>query len=122
MTSSSLSAFHEHRHAQTSDPLNDPELVAYQSFLHRRREFFMQEQGRIREEYGSLEDYANLHSLLGMHKITDATGKRFWRLREWMPAASELWLTTDRTGFACQPQYMFQRLPQSSLKDRRAHV
>lgn len=90
------------------NPLQDPDLREYSSFLQRRVELFLSEKSRISEHYGSLAHYADLHLHLGAHKIVDEEGQLCWRFREWMPAASDIWLTTDRLKFQRWAKYKFQ--------------
>lgn len=85
-----------------SNPLHDVELALYASFFDRRIELYRREMERITYTHGSLEHYANIHHFLGMHKEGDE-----WVLREWMPAASELWLTTDALKFRRESGYDF---------------
>lgn len=106
-----------HLHAQQS-PMRDPNLTQYLPFLRKRAELFESELARIRANWSSLTVYANLHQLLGMHKITTHSGERFWCFREWMPAASDIWLTTDRLGFVRRGRYMFRRVPENGLSPR----
>lgn len=108
------------------NPLQDSELSNFHHFFERRSALFKSELQRLRVEYGSLAEYAGLHLDLGLHKFTAEDGKPYWRLREWMPAATELWLTTDTIGFELHKDYRFKRithaglweltLPESSLK------
>ncbi|MEG6501625.1 1,4-alpha-glucan branching protein, partial [Desulfovibrio sp. 1214_IL3152] len=93
------------------NPLQDAALQPYRFFLQQRGEIFSTELARITEQYGSLRAYANLHHSLGAHKIKDAAGRSFWRLREYMPHAAALWLTTDALNF--QRHAHFQFTPQA---------
>ncbi|MDR2726789.1 MAG: alpha amylase C-terminal domain-containing protein, partial [Deltaproteobacteria bacterium] len=96
-------------------PMQDVELSLYGAFFSRRTTLFHQEMERIRSAYGSLRDYADLHLSLGQHKIADSEGRAVWRLREWMPAASALWLTTDRLNFQLDDRYAFERIDPAGL-------
>jgi len=89
-------------------PLQDSELMDYAGFFSRRIELFSQEIQRLRNEWGSLAAYAGLHRELGMHK-TERDGKRYWRFREWAPAANSLYLAMDRVNFARRYEYRFAR-------------
>ncbi|MBR5734854.1 MAG: alpha amylase C-terminal domain-containing protein [Desulfovibrionaceae bacterium] len=91
-------------------PLDDPALLAHRGFFLRRRKIFEEESARIKEAHGSLKDYADLHLRLGIHSVTDVTGRPYWRLLECMPNASGLWLATSRTGFALQDRLAFSSL------------
>lgn len=97
------------------NPLQDAELSPYVDILLRRRDRFTAETARLRAEHGSLRDYADLHLTLGMHKIMDENGLPCWRLREWMPAATSLWLTTDRLKFQRWARYAFRRVSADGL-------
>ncbi|MBR3664447.1 MAG: alpha amylase C-terminal domain-containing protein [Desulfovibrio sp.] len=83
-----------------TNPLEDQDLQAYHSFLRERGVRFHNEYQRITQLYGSLKAYANLHEELGIH-LVEKDGKRIWRLREYLPGAACVWLTTE--------QYRFQR-------------
>lgn len=95
------------------NPLQDPDLRDYHSFLERRIELFLAEQSRICAHYGSLARYADLHLHLGAHKYTGEDGQSYWRFREWMPAATDIWLTTDHLKFQRWARYKFQRSQQA---------
>ncbi|MDR2488464.1 MAG: alpha amylase C-terminal domain-containing protein [Desulfovibrio sp.] len=92
------------------NPLEDKALTSYRGFLLRRARRFAEELERIVAGYGSLRGYADLHIRLGVHKIRRADGSRVWRLREYMPNAEALWLTTDRLNFQRHAAYRFQKL------------
>ncbi|MDR3363315.1 MAG: alpha amylase C-terminal domain-containing protein [Desulfovibrio sp.] len=92
-----------------SSPLEDPALEAYRDFFLRRSRNFSTELKRIEKRYGSLRSYANLHITLGAHRIKNAQGKSFWRLREYMPQAAAVWLTTNRLNFQRHANYRFTR-------------
>ncbi|MEG2172054.1 MAG: alpha-amylase family glycosyl hydrolase [Desulfovibrionaceae bacterium] len=94
------------------NPLQDPELRDYRAFLERRVEIYAAELNALRALCGSLAQYADLHTHLGAHKIVGQDGREYWRFREWMPAASDIWLTTDRLKFQRWAKYKFQRGPQ----------
>lgn len=96
-------------------PLDDPELAAYIPFFEQRNQVFAAEKERICSTFSSLAAYANLHEVLGMHKIEGPDGAPYWRLREWMPAATTLWLTTDRVQFKRWARFVFQRLNADGL-------
>ncbi len=97
------------------NPLQDAELSPYVDALLQRRDRFAAEIARIREQYGSLQNYADLHLTLGMHTITTDDGRRYRRLREWMPAATALWLATDRLKFQRWAKYAFRRVTPEGL-------
>ena len=67
---------------------------------------------RITKQYGSLRAYAGLHHSLGVHKIKDAEGRNCWRLREYMPHAAALWLTTDALNFQRHSHSQFVPQPE----------
>lgn len=92
------------------NPLEDPALEAYRDFLLRRSRRFTEELDRINAQYGSLRAYADLHKNLGVHRVTTATGQTRWRVREYMPCAETVWLTTDRLNFQRHADYRFTRL------------
>lgn len=92
-------------------PLQDTALQPYSFFLQQRGKIFSTELARITKQYGSLRAYANLHHKLGVHKVRDAEGRSFWQLREYMPHAAALWLTTDTLNF--QRHVHFQFIPQA---------
>ncbi len=107
------------------NPLEDPALEAYREQLLRRSNRFVQEMLRIRQQYGSLRAYANLHCTLGPHLVKDRSGKPVWRWREYMPEAETLWLTTERLKFQRHASHRFVRrkdgileliLPQEALQ------
>jgi 1,4-alpha-glucan branching enzyme len=93
-----------------ANPLEDATLAAYRDFLERRARRFTGELKRIVAAYGSLRAYAALHTNLGIHKIRRTDGTFSWRLREYMPNAEDLWLTTDRLNFQRHASYRFRRL------------
>jgi len=92
------------------NPLEDPALEPYRDFLLRRSRRFTQELMRIRQEYGSLRGYADLHTRLGPHRFQDSHGKTCWRWREYMPQADALWLTGNRLNFQRHASHRFQSL------------
>ncbi|MDR3358891.1 MAG: alpha amylase C-terminal domain-containing protein [Desulfovibrio sp.] len=92
------------------NPLEDTALAAYRDFIEQRARRFAGEIKRIIAEHGSLRTYAALHRSLGLHKTRRADGVFSWRLREYMPNAEDLWLTTDRLNFQRHAAYRFQRL------------
>lgn len=98
--------------AQT--PLQDPELGEYSFFLQQRIDLYRYELNRVREQHGSLQNYANMHVFFGAHKIVGADGQDYWRFREWMPAATDLWLTTDHLKFQRWAKYKFTRVSANS--------
>ncbi len=55
------------------NPLQDPELESYRSFLLARSDRFTTEMERIQALHGSLRSYANLHATLGVHQAKDAS-------------------------------------------------
>ena len=92
------------------NPLEDKALTPYRGFLLRRARRFAEELKRIVAEYGSLRAYAALHIRLGARRIRRAAGTGLWRLREYMPNAEALWLTTERLNFQRHAAYRFQKL------------
>lgn len=90
-------------------PMQDSELMDYADFFARRRDLFLHETARIRAAWGNLAAYAGLHLDLGMRNVTGEDGRPYRRLREWMPAANSLYLTTNRTDFARRYEYRFKR-------------
>ncbi len=107
------------------NPLQDPELESYRSFLLARSDRFTTEMERIQALHGSLRSYANLHATLGVHEAKDASGQPVWRLREYMPNAAAVWLTTDKLNFQRHARFQYQRgndgffeliLPQDALQ------
>ena len=107
------------------NPLQDPELESYRSFLLARSDRFTTEMERIQALHGSLRSYANLHATLGVHQAKDASGQPVWRLREYMPNATAVWLTTDKLNFQRHARFQYQRgndgffdltLPQDALQ------
>lgn len=97
------------------NPLQDPELRDYHSFLERRVALYVAEHTRLCEDYGSLAHYADLHHYLGAHKIMGEDGQEYWCFREWMPAASDIWLTTDHLKFQRWAKYKFRRSVPTAL-------
>lgn len=95
-------------------PLQDAELIPYASFFQHWRDRFIKERERIRTSFGSLRAYANLHHWLGMHRAME-NGVPVWHFREWMPAATLLWLTTSRLKFQRWARYTFQRTSAAGL-------
>lgn len=91
------------------NPLEDPALEPYREFLLRRSSRFAAEVLRIRQEYGSLEAYADLHNSLGVHLFKNDQGEEYWRWREYMPQAEALWLTSNRLSFQRHASHRFQR-------------
>jgi 1,4-alpha-glucan branching enzyme len=91
-------------------PMRDADLTPYSVFFDRRVAAYNSEVAQIKESYASLAEYATLHKELGLHKT-----EKGWIMREWMPAASELWLTTDKLDFATDSRYAFQRLNAEGL-------
>lgn len=91
-------------------PLQDIELSPYAQIFAARLARFDNELSHIRKTYGSLRDYANLHLTLGMHRFVGQDGMARYRLREWMPGAGTLWLTTDRVDFSRSSAYEFRRI------------
>ncbi|MBO4313653.1 MAG: alpha amylase C-terminal domain-containing protein [Desulfovibrio sp.] len=92
------------------NPLEDPSLDPYRRFLLERGRRFADEIMRIREKYGSLSSYADLHLNLGPHRITLPDGTSGWRWREYMPNARSLWLTMERLRFQRHARFRFTRL------------
>lgn len=92
-------------------PLQDPDLGEYSFFLQQRIALYQGELARIQEHYGSLAHYANMHEYFGAHKFVGEDGQAYWRFREWMPAAADIWLTTDHLKFQRWAKYKFVRVP-----------
>ena len=92
------------------NPLTDPALSEYREFLNLRTEAFCREYARILRGYRSLRAYAGLHLRLGLHKTIDDEGSPCWRMMEYMPAASRVWLSTNRIGFELRQEYEFARM------------
>ncbi len=80
-------------------PLEDVELIPYAHFFLERARRYEEEKQCIECAYGSLWDYANVHEVWGVHKAIASDGTPYWLLREYMPAAKKLWLTTDKLNF-----------------------
>lgn len=89
-------------------PLEDPALEPYRQFLLRRNRSFTAEMERITGHFGSLRAYADLHKNLGVHLVKNAQGNLVWRLREYMPQAEAVWLTTERLNFQRHASYRYQ--------------
>ena len=87
------------------NPLTDTELSEYRSFLRERTQRFQEEMARLRRGYGSLVAYADLHERLGLHRAVDPVGRDCWRMVEYMPQATRVWLVTSRTNFERRPEY-----------------
>ncbi|MBO4335592.1 MAG: alpha amylase C-terminal domain-containing protein [Desulfovibrio sp.] len=81
-----------------SNPLEDQDLQAYHGFLKERDVRFQKEYQRIQASFGSLAAYANLHQELGIHRLSK-DGESYWCLREYLPEAGTVWLTTERYHF-----------------------
>ncbi len=96
-------------------PLGDAQLIPYAGFLERRARIFAEETARIAAWHGGLEKYASLHKELGAHKMRDEYGNYFWRFREWMPEAEDLWLTTDYLKFQRHANHKFNRISPEGL-------
>ena len=92
------------------NPLADSSLSDFHSFLKFRTRNFQAEYDRLCRGYGSLKAYANLHKQLGIHSEMDEDGKRRWRVTEYMPAASHVWLTSSRINFELRPEYELTRV------------
>ncbi|MDE5833517.1 MAG: 1,4-alpha-glucan branching protein, partial [Desulfovibrio sp.] len=92
-----------------ANPLEDPELEPYWGFLRRRFQVYEAEKKRIIENFGSLAAYADLFENLGGHLVKEG-GKEFWRWREYMPNAEEVWLTTSKLNFQRRGSHRFQNM------------
>ncbi|MBQ2761689.1 MAG: alpha amylase C-terminal domain-containing protein [Mailhella sp.] len=92
------------------NPFEDSSLSEYHSFLRFRTKNFQQEYERICRGWGTLAAYSSLHKKLGVHAEVDALGREVWRVTEHMPAASNVWLATSRTGFELRPDHEFVRM------------
>lgn len=91
-----------------TQPLEDVELLPYADVFLRRAERFRACVEDIHDRYGRLRDYADLHHVWGLRKAADDLGRSCWELREYMPAASRLWLTTDKLNFQRWAHHAFQ--------------
>ena len=94
-----------------TQPLEDVELLPYADFFLHRAQRVAAELARIRRSHGSLRDYADLHTHWGVRRDTDEAGNPCWTLREYMPAATQLWLTTDKLKFQRWATHAYRRLP-----------
>lgn len=88
------------------NPLEDPELAPYRDFFLQRCSRFEQEKTRIEKNFGSLKAYSDIYTHFGPHLIKGKDGN-FWRWREYMPHATEIWLTTSKLNFKRNAQYRF---------------
>lgn len=88
------------------NPLEDPELAPYREFFLQRSSRFEQEKKRIEKNFGSLKAYSDIYTNFGPHLIKSKDGN-FWRWREYMPYATEVWLTTSKLNFKRNAQYRF---------------
>ena len=91
------------------NPLTDVELTEYRPFLQERTKRFEEERARVLRGYGSLRAYASLHERLGLFRVVDREGRRRWLVREYMPSAGRVWLTTARIGFEQRVEYELVR-------------
>lgn len=91
-------------------PLDDAALEPYRPFLLRRSHNFAAEMERIATHFGSLREYAGLHTQWGLQRVANGA-ESVWRWREYMPAAQAVWLTTDKLNFQRHAQFRFKRLP-----------
>ncbi len=91
-----------------TSPLEDMELIPYAKFFLERSQRFVEEKNRIIQHHNSLYDYANLHEYWGIQKIKNEQGELAWVLREYMPQAKALWLTTDKLKFQRWAHHAFK--------------
>ncbi len=91
-----------------SSPLEDVELIPYASFFLDRSQIFLTEKNHIIQNHSSLYDYADLHKYWGVHKLKNEQGEMMWILREYMPEATALWLTTDKLKFQRWAHHAFK--------------
>ncbi len=89
------------------NPLQDKELSNYHNFFHKRINLVNNELKRIRKDFSSLKNYADLHLHLGMHKINNG---KDWCLREYMPKVTGVWLTTSRNAFLRRDNFKFKKI------------
>ncbi len=82
-----------------ANPLEDMELIPYSTFFLERAAKYNHEKKHIIQQHGSLQSYADLHLSWGVTLNKDADGTQFWLLREYMPKADKLWLTTEKLKF-----------------------
>ena len=90
-------------------PLDDPELSEYRNFFLRRAQVFADEKKRILEQYGSLKAYADIYTNLGPHLFIE-NGHPKWRWREYMPHATDIWLTTSKLNFQRRASHHFTNI------------
>lgn len=91
------------------NPLEDPALAEYRPFLERRYQLFESEKNRIRENFGSLENYADIYTTFGVHLEKGPEGEH-WVWREYMPHAQDVWLTTGALNFQRRGDHRFTNL------------
>lgn len=98
-----------------------PDLRAYESVIHRRRQRLRETERRLTAGRMTLTDFASGHEFFGLHR---ADGD--WILREWAPAATAIELVGSCNNWTPSPRYRFQqdtsngnwtlRLPADALK------
>ncbi len=91
-----------------ANPMEDMELIPYIEFFQKRASNYTTEKNLILQNHTSLSNYANLHQSWGVQLSTDAEGKACWLLREFMPKAEKLWLTTDKLKFQRWAHHAFK--------------
>ncbi len=89
-------------------PLEDMELIPYASFFLERAQRYTKEKEQILQDYKSLYAYADLHLTWGIKLIKDENNAPCWLLREYMPKADKLWLTTDKLKFQRWAHHAFK--------------
>lgn len=89
-------------------PLEDVDLLPHAGVFLRRAERLRGQLRDIRRSWGSLSDYADLHHVWGLRMDVDEQGAPCWLLREYLPAAARLWLTTDKLHFQHWAHHAFQ--------------
>ncbi len=89
-------------------PLEDMELIPYATFFLERSQNFFNEKNKIIKNFKSLYNYANLHEYWGIQRIKNEQNNDYWLLREYMPNATALWLTTDKLKFQRWAHHAFK--------------
>jgi len=82
----------------------DPWLRNFRPTLEKRRLRFKDEAEWIRNQWGSLKDYASVHHQQGLHLRGNC-----WHLCEWAPHARGLWLVGAFSGWKPTDAYRLQR-------------
>ncbi|MBQ8769004.1 MAG: alpha amylase C-terminal domain-containing protein [Oscillospiraceae bacterium] len=72
----------------------DPSLQHFESDLQLRMDKYVQTKNALLQPGQSLNDFANAHLYLGIHRTEDG-----WVYREWAPAADEMYFTGDFNGW-----------------------